>query len=279
MLTLALATMLSVAADVQSPAVRNAGFENDLADLGWETHVDLMQTNGRPPSFSIDRNANKEGTQSLLIEGRNAVRASVSQKIFLPVGSLWRAKAWVKTEDLNAGDQSNAGEYFRDPPPTGGFISIETITGDVGASPGTLGSTPWHEEETMFRVPSPGYIHLTLVGMHNGTGKVWFDGVRLETLPTTSREAIRISASRISKRPVNPMQQGQFIEILCMLIPSMLAQQVFSTSFEEIPPCIFAYKKEVDDPYRPWYPDGAVHVARYSYDTTNPFNGHRSPEN
>src|SRR5262249_919196 len=28
--------------------------------------------------------------------------------------------------------------------------------------------------------------------------------------------------------------------------------------------------------YRPWYPDGTVHAATYSFDTDNPFNGKRS---
>ena len=49
-----------------------------------------------------------------------------------------------------------------------------------------------------------------------------------------------------------------------------------STSFEDAPPCKVAYKKEVDEPYRPWYPDGAVEVAHYSFDTGNPFSGVRS---
>jgi alpha-L-arabinofuranosidase len=52
--------------------------------------------------------------------------------------------------------------------------------------------------------------------------------------------------------------------------------QVSNTSFEDGLPCKFSYKKEIDEPYRPWYPDGAVEVAQYSYDTTNAFNGARS---
>jgi alpha-L-arabinofuranosidase len=72
------------------------------------------------------------------------------------------------------------------------------------------------------------------------------------------------------------MQQGQFIEILCNLIPSIIAQQVVSTSFEESPACRVAYKAEIDEPHRPWYADGAVEVAHYSFDSTNPYNGARS---
>ncbi|HEV2380828.1 MAG TPA: alpha-L-arabinofuranosidase C-terminal domain-containing protein [Terriglobia bacterium] len=94
--------------------------------------------------------------------------------------------------------------------------------------------------------------------------------------PAPGREEVAISARHLTRQPISAMQQGQFIEILCNLIPSIIAQQVVSTSFEEAPPCKVAYKAETDEPHRPWYPDGAVEVARYSFDTANPFNGARS---
>jgi alpha-N-arabinofuranosidase len=89
-------------------------------------------------------------------------------------------------------------------------------------------------------------------------------------------EDVRIIAGHTTKRPIDAKQQGQFIELLCNLIPSIIAQQVVSTSFEDAPPCHVAYKREVDEPYRPWYPDGAVEVAQYSFDTAHPFSGARS---
>jgi alpha-N-arabinofuranosidase len=276
MLSLVLALILSVTANSNKPLVQNPGFESSSFLSGWEIEAHSEKQNGRAPTFLADRNDRKEGGQSLVIEAPDPSRAAVSQKIFLPVGSLWQAKAWVKTEGLSSGDQTRADEFFRDQPPTGAFIDIETLAGNVGTSAGSLGTTPWHEEATTFRVPSPGFINLTLVGTYLGTGKVWFDGVRLEPLPTATREDVRIFAEHTTKRPIDAMQQGQFIEILCNLIPSIIAQQVVSTSFEEAPPYNVAYKKEIDEPYRPWYPDGAVEVAQYSLDTTNPFNGGRS---
>lgn len=95
-------------------------------------------------------------------------------------------------------------------------------------------------------------------------------------MSSAQAEDVTITARRLAKRPISPMQQGQFIEILCNLIPSIVAQQVVSTSFEDAPPCHVAYKAETDEPHRPWYPDGAVEVAKYSFDTANPFNGTRS---
>ena len=56
----------------------------------------------------------------------------------------------------------------------------------------------------------------------------------------------------------------------------MLAQQVDGDSFEDEPPYRFSYKRELDKPYRPWYPDGAVHVAQFSLDAEGAFNGKRS---
>ena len=276
MLSITLALILSITGNSNAPLVQNSGFESSPFLAGWESRAQSEAGNGRAPTFLADRNDFKEGRQSLVIEALDPSLAAVTQKIFLPVGSLWQVKAWVKTEGLSAGQEARAGELFREQSPAGGFINIETLAGDVGTSSGRLGTTPWHEEQATFRVPSPGFINLTLFGTHGGTGKVWFDDVRLEALPTATFEDVRISAEHTTKRPVNAMQQGQFIEILCNLIPSIIAQQVVSTSFEAVPPCKFAYKQEIDEPHRPWYPDGAVQVAHYSLDTANPFNGARS---
>ena len=89
-------------------------------------------------------------------------------------------------------------------------------------------------------------------------------------------EIISIVNEPISNRPIDLKQGGQFIEPLCNLIPSMMAQQVAGDSFEEEPPYKVAYKQEIDKPFRPWYPDGAVHTAQYALDTDKPFNGTRS---
>jgi alpha-N-arabinofuranosidase len=218
------------------------------------------------PTLTIDQNNAKEGNQSLLIEAPDPADASAKQRIFLPVGSLWRVRVWIRTENLEpTGDAAAEGA-----------ISIETPGAEIATSSGRTGTTPWHDEEVTFRVPSPGYIDLILVGARNGRGKTWFDAVRLEAIPSDLHEDVRIFADHATLQPIDAKQQGQFIELLCNLIPSIIAQQVVSTSFEDAPPCKVAYKREVDEPYRPWYPDGAVEVAQYSFDSVNPFNGLRS---
>ena len=129
----------------------------------------------------------------------------------------------------------------------------------------------------LFRVPSPGRMTIALRIFNHQSGKVWLDGIQLQQQKESAApEIATIGDERIGKRPIDIKQGGQFIEPLCSVLPSLIAQQVASTSFEEETPWKYAYKTAIDKPYRPWYPDGSVHVAAYSYDTDRPFNGLRS---
>ena len=97
------------------------------------------------------------------------------------------------------------------------------------------------------------------------SGKVWLDGIQLQQQKESAApEIATIGDERIGKRPIDIKQGGQFIEPLCSVLPSLIAQQVVSTSFEEETPWKYAYRTAIDKPYRPWYPDGSVHVATYS---------------
>ncbi len=122
----------------------------------------------------------------------------------------------------------------------------------------------------------PRHTDQTLVGTPQGIRAASFDSGPLGSRPASTSERVRIFSKHTSERPISVMQQGQFIEILCNLIPSIIAQQVTNTSFEKVPPCKVAYKKQADERYRPWYPDGAVEVATYSFDMEDPFNSARS---
>jgi len=94
-------------------------------------------------------------------------------------------------------------------------------------------------------------------------------------MPAAAEEIVILN-EHLTRGPVDLKQGGQFIEPLCHLIPSMIAQQVANDSFEDEPPFNFAYVAETDKPYRPWYPSGSVHLPQYSRDTQNPFNGKKS---
>ena len=264
MLPIALAFFTLLPSPLAQSAVQNPGFESAPVLTGWKAETRLRQDRERMPTLTADPHDAKEGAQSLLIEALDPADAAARQRIFLPVGSLWRVRVWIKTENLETGGEG------------GGAIAIDTPGAEIASSKGRSSTTPWQDEEVTFRVPSPGYIDLTLVGVRSGTGRAWFDDVRLESLPSDAREDVLIFAEHATKRPIDGKQQGQFIELLCNLIPTIISQQVVSTSFEDAPPCHVDYKKEVDEPYRPWYPDGAVQVAQYSFDTTNPLSGARS---
>ena len=266
MLSVTLAFLALLPSAATQSTIRNPGFESSPPLAEWEVQTRSRQEHGRAPSITVDRENAKEGAQSLRIESLDPADAAVRQRIFLPVGSVWRAHVWIKTENLVGAEEGIAEAR----------MIIDTPGAEIASTADRSGTTPWREEEATFLVPSPGYIDLTLVAVRNGTGKAWFDGVRLESLPSDVHEDIRIYPDHSTKRPIDAKQQGQFIELLCNHIPAIIAQQVVSTSFEDAPPCRVAYKRAVDEPYRPWYPDGAVEVAKYSYDTTNPFSGLRS---
>lgn len=244
----------------------NGGFENPDVLASWGQWI---YQDGRTPILRADTSERAEGRQSVFIEAQDPADVALGQVISLPPASLWRATARMKCENLAARTKTD----------TGGALHIQTPGGaTLARSPSTFGSAPWKELQTVFRVPSNGEVKVVLffVGYGKGTGKVWFDDVRLEAIHVHGVESIQITKDRLSNLPIDAKQGGQFIEPLCHLIPSLVAQQVANTSFEIDPPWNVAFRREIDKPHRPWYPDGAVHLARYSYDTNRPFNGKRS---
>ena len=252
---------------LSAPQLQNPGFEASEFLAGWEVNTPAQE--GKGVQVRADSTEKKEGRQSLLIEARAPARYSLNQWIVLPVGTLWRARVWIRTEDLVPRPRDGSGE-------AGGRIVIDSREGVLGRSSPRSGTSPWQEEEVIFEAPTPEDVDIVLVGLENSAGRVWFDGLRLEPVARPVENDVRIFHQKLSKLPIDLKQCGQFIEPLCRLLPSMLAQQVESTSFEEEAEWWPSYKREIDKPHRPWYPEGAVHVAKYSLDTENPYNGKRS---
>jgi len=258
-------TVLTLLLAISSTVLQNAGFEEPDPLSGWKIYSEERE--GKDPVIRVDTREFREGKQSLVLSPGDPAQLTVGQRIYLPVGTLWRLNAWVKTENLDPKGQ----------PSVMGAIDIQTPAGSLGRTKSRKGTSDWQEERVTFRVASPGEVNVVLVHTMDGkgTGKVWFDGIRLEAMPDPSPgvEDVRISSRKLTRSPIDAKQGGQFIEPLCSLIPSMTAQQVNSTSFEDEPPCNFVYRQETDKARRPWYPDGAVHLAQFSLDTENPFNG------
>ena len=264
-------SLLALVGGVGPNSLRNGGFESSTPGEFWQ--VDPSETK-QVFSISLDRTDTEEGQQALLMTADQPVHLTLRQELFLPVGTLWRLTGWEKSAVSPVSSASNASP---DQLELGPRIGIEAQVGEQGFAHPTANTGEWQQESFLFRVPSPGRMTVALNVFNNQSGKVWLDDVRLEPVPEPAQtESVTISDERLSKRPIDLKQGGQFIELLCDVIPSLIAQQVRSTSFEEETPWNNTYKAAVDKPYRPWYPDGAVHVATYSFDTNNPFNGKRS---
>ena len=146
MLSVALAFFTLLPSLGSQPAVQNPGFESAPVLTGWEVETRLRQEHGRAPTLTVDRNDAKEGAQSLLIEALDPADACVRQRIFLPVGSLWRVRVWIKTENLAAAGDGGAE----------GVISIETPGAEIASSAGRSGTTPWQRRGSDFPCSLPG---------------------------------------------------------------------------------------------------------------------------
>jgi alpha-N-arabinofuranosidase len=255
-----------------SSHLQNAGFESATPGEFWQ--VDPSEAKQKF-SITVDRSQAKEGQQSLLFSAEQPVNLTLRQELFLPVGTLWKLTGWSKSQVSTV--TATESEYS-EVPAAGPRIGIEAEVGSQGFSETSANTGgDWQQLSFLFRVPSPGRMTVALNVFSRQSGKVWLDDIRLEPVSEPSEtESVTISDERLSKTPINRMQGGQFMEPLCDVLPSMTAQQVRSTSFEEETPWNFSYKAAVDKPYRPWYPDGSVHVADYSFDTNNAFNGKRS---
>ena len=241
--------------------LQNGNFDNGLA--GWTVH--RHGGSGPEPTVRIVDAPESGLPHALVIESRGSQRAGVAQTVYLTPGSLWRLSARARAADGSA------------PRP---LILAGTPSGVIGSSTSAATDPPWSRHEVVFRVPSPGEIVIHLDSLDDRpqpvNGQISYADVRLEPIAEPDPGELRIHLRPAGKHPIDAKQQGQFIELLCRLIPSMLAQQVDNDSFEEEAPYHFAYIKETDHPCRPWYPDGAVQVADYSLDTQDPFNGKRS---
>lgn len=251
---------------LNEPLIENAGFEDADVLHGWRLRV---HRDDREPVLRADPATFKEGRQALLVEAEAPADVALTQELMLPAGTLWRARAWIRTQDLAA----------RDPTDVAAAVHVQSPTGaTLARSESRFGTTDWREAEAVFRVPPEGRARLVLffVGYGRGTGRVWFDDVRLEPVAAGQPVALQIALARRGPAPIDVKQGGQFIEPLCDLLPSLSAQQVAGDSFEDEPPWNQGYRAAVDRPYRPWYPSGAAHLARYVLDTENPFNGRRS---
>ncbi len=84
---------------------------------------------------------------------------------------------------------------------------------------------------------------------------------------------IKVLPTPLCAGRIDPMQNGQFIEYLCTLVPGMWSEKLYDGNFEGLTPYKMEFNKERDFTEKPWYPSGSVNRAEYSLDPHNPVNG------
>src|SRR5262245_60271085 len=119
---------------IGSTVLQNAGFEEPDPLLFWKIYSEERE--GRDPVIRVDRREAKEGKQSLLLSPADPARLTVGQRIYLPVGSLWRLSAWIKTEDLDPKDRTSVV----------GAIDVQTPAGSLGRTKSRTGTSDWQDE-------------------------------------------------------------------------------------------------------------------------------------
>jgi len=140
----------------------------------------------------------RKAIKSLLIEALDPADASAKQRMFLPVG-LAVARARL---DQN-GEPYGGRRCWRR-----GCNGIETPGSGNSRVRADWAQPRWHDEEVTFRVPSPGYIDLTLVECGVAQGGPGLNEVRLKawqsrparrtftSLPSTLRSGLSMPSSK-----------------------------------------------------------------------------------
>lgn len=254
-----LLTCLTVSAIPSDPLV-NAGFEEAPVSRGWERNI-----YGAQPEFASDSTIFHAGKSSLRISSTAASDTALAQEVTLVARQWYRFSAWVRTESL---DPHGA--------PVSATIQVQHPrgAGSLASGPNQRGTTDWTNVATWFQAPADGRVRLSLfyVGFGRGTGTVWFDDVRLESV-NANATSIRIQREPLRNARINPMQYGQFVEYLCDLVPSMWAEKLYDGNFEGLSPYKFAFIKQTDFKEKPWYPSGAVNRGKYTLDSQTKISG------
>jgi alpha-N-arabinofuranosidase len=242
----------------EAVALKNPGFEAGSDD--WELTV-----YGAKPVVAKDSEIFHQGKCSLRVAAAELSDTALAQEVRLTPGQLYRLSGWVRTRGL---DPHGA--------PVHGTLQVQNPAGRSVIAGGTNhgGDTDWTEVVIYFEAPAGGLTRICLffVGFGKGTGTVWFDDLKLETVDP-SKTPLKVTRDFLRPGSISSLQYGQFIEYLCDLVPGMWAEKLHDGSFEGLSRYKFAYLAQTDFREHPWYPSGATNRAKFTLDAYQPVSG------
>src|SRR5215467_5296383 len=125
--------LLLATAGYTTPSLNNGGFESEPVTANWVVsgaHAAIV--------IKADTQSPKQGRQALLVSAAEPTDISLSQEIYLPVGTLWRLSAWLKVGPNTAGAGSPA-------------IVVDTPSGRQGTATTARNDPDWQLVAILFR--------------------------------------------------------------------------------------------------------------------------------
>jgi rhomboid protease GluP len=148
--------------------LKNRGFENGLE--GW-----TVVTIGPHPRFEFDTEVKREGRQALRVTAFQPTDTGYAQEVMLKPGHWYRFSGWVRTEGLDP----------RGAPVYGTFhVHARAVNDIIKKGPNFGGDTEWTNVSLTFQARGDGLTRICVffVGFGQGTGKAWFDDLKLVEL-------------------------------------------------------------------------------------------------
>ncbi|MEN8255488.1 MAG: carbohydrate binding domain-containing protein [Verrucomicrobiota bacterium] len=151
--------LVAVSAMSAEPLLKNGAFEE--GSKGWEL----------PDPYKIKSFAGRNGTKALAYERKSADEYPLAhQMVGLEEGKRYTFSAWIKTDGVKDGTASVCVEFYK-----------KDGSWDRGTYPiGIDGTTDWTlVESSVLAPPELGSARIALYLAKGGTGKAWFDDVKL----------------------------------------------------------------------------------------------------
>ncbi len=203
-----LSLVLSVILTAQAFGLDNPSFESHGSISPWRPISDMQGGKG---SMQVVQDVHHEGDRSLMLTAQNGAEAVVAQTVTLPANSLWRARCWIRTKDLEEPVPKGAAAAALEDATCGANLQIRDMHDKVIAETESLtGTAGWQEVETVFRAPAGGQFLVGVVveGPTQRAGRAWFDDVQLDRLEDARLE------QHVLNFPIQWIRPGPYDKLL-----------------------------------------------------------------